>query len=160
MHELHIYDLNRALPFDHTKLAKPTAAGDFNVRSVERGSRLVSCSLSRLVLQMPRGNLEGIQPRIILCKQIVQQIKNCEYGKAFRLLRQHKVDINLIYDVDPQLFLANIDKFVAEVKQVDYLNLFVNSLSDASRGRELEFMFPQNEEDIIKQKHAEMTEKF
>jgi hypothetical protein len=50
MHELHIYDLNRALPYDHTKLAKPTAEGDFNVRSVERGSRLVCCSLSRLVL--------------------------------------------------------------------------------------------------------------
>jgi elongator complex protein 1 len=71
MHELHIYDLNRQLPADHTKLAVLDALGDFNVRAVERGSRLVSCTQSRLVLQMPRGNLEGIHPRIILCKHIV-----------------------------------------------------------------------------------------
>lgn len=50
MHELHIYDLNRTLPQDHTKLSKPTAEGDFNVRAVERGSRLVTCIGSRLVL--------------------------------------------------------------------------------------------------------------
>jgi len=42
-------------------------------------------------------------------------IKDREYGRAFRLLRQNKVDINMIYDVDPEQFLANIDKFVAEV---------------------------------------------
>lgn len=48
----------------------------------------------------------------------------------------------MIYDVDPEQFLANIDKFVAEVKQVDYLNLFVNSLSNNERGKELAFMFP------------------
>lgn len=35
-----------------------------------------------------------------------------EYGKAFRLLRQHKIDINLLYDVNPDKFLANIGKFV------------------------------------------------
>jgi len=50
---------------------------------------------------MPRGNLEGIQPRIILLKQVISLIKDKSYGKAFRLLRQHKLDINLIYDVDP-----------------------------------------------------------
>jgi len=50
---------------------------------------------------MPRGNLEGIQPRIMLLKEVVQLIKDSEYGRAFRLLRQHKLDINLIYDVDP-----------------------------------------------------------
>jgi elongator complex protein 1 len=87
MHELHIYDLNRQLPADSQSLAKPQAYGDFNVRAVERGSRLVMCSKSRLVMQMPRGNLEGIHPRIILCKELVQMIKDKLYGKAFRLIR-------------------------------------------------------------------------
>jgi hypothetical protein len=60
MHELHIYDLNRVLPTSHTSLAKVTDDGNFNVRAVERGARLVTCCGSRVVLQMPRGNLEGI----------------------------------------------------------------------------------------------------
>lgn len=65
---------------------------------------------------MPRGNLEGIQPRIILLKEVIILIKAKSYGKAFRLLRQNKLDINLIYDVDPNQFIENITKFVQEVK--------------------------------------------
>ena len=87
MHELHIYDLNRVLPSSHTSLAKISDEGNFNVRAVERGARLVTCCGSRVVLQMPRGNLEGIQPRNILLKEVVQLIKDSEYGRAFRLLR-------------------------------------------------------------------------
>ena len=60
-------------------------------------------------------------------------------------MRQHKIDINLIYDVNPGKFMANISKFVSEVKQVDYLNLFINSLNEEERGKELEFMRPQND---------------
>ena len=109
---------------------------------------------------MPRGNLESIQPRIILLKEIIQLINDKEYGKSFRILRQNKLDINLIYDTNPDQFLANIDKFVAEVKQVDYLNLFVNSLNKSSRGEELEFMVPQAKEDLIKQEHDEFIKSF
>jgi elongator complex protein 1 len=79
---------------------------------------------------MPRGNLEGIYPRIIMLKEVIEDIENIEYGKAFRLLRQHKIDLNLLYDVNPEKFLNNIAKFVKEVKQVDYLNLFINSLNE------------------------------
>lgn len=95
---------------------------------------------------MPRGNLEGIYPRITMLKQLIEDIEAEKYGSSFRLLRQHKIDINLIYDVNPSKFLANISKFVSEVKQVDYLNLFINSLNEDERGKELEFMRPQKEE--------------
>ena len=50
MHELHIYDLNRVLPANHTSIAKITDDGNFNVRAVERGARLVTCCGSRVVL--------------------------------------------------------------------------------------------------------------
>lgn len=92
---------------------------------------------------MPRGNLEGIQPRILLLKTVVRLIKKTRFGMAFKLLRQHKLDINLLYDVDPEKFLGNMGKFVKQVKKVDYLNLFVNSLSNNERSRELDFMFPE-----------------
>lgn len=109
---------------------------------------------------MPRGNLEGITPRIMLLKEVIQLIKDAEYGRAFRLLRQHKLDINLIYDVDPVQFMSKIDKFVKEVKKVDFLNLFINSLENADRGKELEFMSPQREEDIIRKEHNEFALQF
>lgn len=51
--------------------------------------------------------------------------------------------------------MSKIDKFVKEVKQVDYLNLFVNSLANSDRGKELEFMSPQREEDIIRKEHLQ-----
>ena len=146
-HEMFIYDLNRALPQptpgaeipQHASLADDTK---FNVRGVERGSRIVAISGVKTVLQMPRGNLEAVYPRITMLKQAIEDIEAREYGKAFRALRQHKIDLNLLYDVNPDRFLENIDKFVAEVKQVDYLNLFINSLNEEERGRELEFMRP------------------
>lgn len=46
-----------------------TDSGNFNIRAVERGSKIVTVDPgTRTVLQMPRGNLEGIYPRIIMLK--------------------------------------------------------------------------------------------
>jgi elongator complex protein 1 len=93
-----------------------------------------------------------------MLKQLIADIEAEKYGIAFRLLRQHKIDINLIYDVNPTKFLASISKFVSEVKQVDYLNLFINSLSEDERGKELEFMRPQKEEQLIRAQHEEFMQ--
>ena len=54
---------------------------------------------------MPRGNLEGIFPRIMMIKKIIEDIEKLEYEKTFILLRQHKIDINLLYDVNPERFM-------------------------------------------------------
>lgn len=66
----------------------------------------------------------------------------------------------MIFDVDPKQFLVNINGFVAEVKQVDYLNLFINSLNNDERGSELEFMRPRKEEDIIEKQHRDLMLQF
>ncbi len=104
---------------------------------------------------MPRGNLEGIYPRMIMLKKSFELIQNIKYGEAFRLLRQHKIDINLIHDLDPDKFFENVDVLVRELKSVDYLNLFINSINESARGRELEFMLPLSDEDRIKNLHKE-----
>ena len=75
-HLLYIYDLNRRLPASMgpdqpPKLASLEETGNFNVRAVERGSRIVTFAGFKAVLQMPRGNLEGIQPRIMLLKEVI-----------------------------------------------------------------------------------------
>lgn len=49
--------------------------------------------------------------------------------------------------------MNHILKFVKEVKQVDYLNLFINSLNEDLRGKELQFMRPQKDEDLIVTNH-------
>ena len=84
---------------------------------------------------------------------MIADIEAMEYGKSFCLLRQHKIDINLLYDVNPEKFMGNIEKFVKEVPQVDHLNLFINSLNEEARGKELEFMRPQNHEDLLRKEH-------
>lgn len=117
-HELFNYDLNKALPKPATLSAAgagpqqgldvpihPTldTHGNFNIRAVERGSKIVTVDPGiRTVLQMPRGNLEGIHPRIITLKKAIEDIETTNYGKAFLTLRQHKIDINLLYDVNPE----------------------------------------------------------
>ncbi len=61
---------------------------------------------------------------------MIADIEAMDYGKSFRMLRQHKIDINLLYDVNPEKFMENIAKFVKEVPQVDHQNLFINSLNE------------------------------
>lgn len=111
-------------------------------------------------MQMPRGNLEGIQPRIILCKHLILMIQRKQYRKAFLLIRKHKVDLNMLYDVNPEQFFEEIDLFVRQIREVDFLNLFINSLSNESRGRELDFMWPRKPEDVITQQISEATQKY
>lgn len=71
-HELFNYDLNKKLPKPVSGSevpAHPTleSSGNFNIRAVERGSKIVTVDPgTRTVLQMPRGNLEGIYPRLIV----------------------------------------------------------------------------------------------
>lgn len=52
-------------------------ARDVTVRAVEQGSRLVAAppQSSRVVLQMPRGNLEGICPRVLVLAGIADHLQ-------------------------------------------------------------------------------------
>jgi hypothetical protein len=74
-HSLLVYNLNKSLPLpvydpnepDTTKMVpKLPLIGDdsFYVRNVERGARLVCCNLTKTIIQMPRGNLEGKLRRV------------------------------------------------------------------------------------------------
>ena len=69
-------------------------------------------------------------PRLIVLDEIKKDVLNQNYEKAFVLCRKNKINLNLMYDIDPDLFMKNLDKFVNEVKKEDYLNLFLNSLID------------------------------
>jgi len=105
----------------------------YEARTVERGSVLVSVSNRdpSAILQLPRGNLEGIYPRSLVIPYVMSFISKREYSKAVEMMRKQKVDMNLIIDLNPNLMISeDAEKFVLEVEREDYLNLFIANLRD------------------------------
>lgn len=106
----------------------------YEPRSVERGSTIITIlpNLPNIVLQLPRGNLEGICPRALLLPFVMELIYKEKYSDVLNLMRKQKIDMNLIVDLDPYKFLSNggVEKMVEQVKQIDYLNLFIASLQN------------------------------
>lgn len=121
-------------------------------RAIERGSRIVTVvpSSTTLILQVPRGNLETICPRPLVLRVVRSLLDRCaglcschtrlaadvsndhshRYRAAFLLCRRHRIDLNILHDHDPDAFVANLRDFVSQVKDVDYLNLFLSGLKD------------------------------
>lgn len=101
-------------------------------RRVERGALLVSAvtETSGVVLQMPRGNLETIHPRAMVLASLRQHLNSLEYRSAYSLCRCHRIDLNILHDHSPELFMQTIGKFVKDLESVDHLNIFLSSLRD------------------------------
>ncbi|EGG00479.1 uncharacterized protein MELLADRAFT_111808 [Melampsora larici-populina 98AG31] len=103
-------------------------------RAVERGSRIVTSrpSSMKLILQMPRGNLETIFPRPMVLRRICMDLLiEDRWLDAFIECRKHKIDFNLLVDFDFQKFMNHGAKdFVEQVIDVDHINLFLSSLKN------------------------------
>ena len=100
----------------------------FYSRFVEKTSSIVALTQSNLVLEHSRGNLETIAPRGLVLHQVDKLVKAQNYLEGFKLLRQHKIDLNLLYDIDPVLF--DVKSFVSQIKRQDFINLFLTGLKD------------------------------
>ena len=81
-----------------------------------------------LVLQMPRGNLETIHPRAMVVAGIRHLIEKLDYSRAFTYCRTQRVDMNILYDHNPQQFLANVGLFLDQLGDATYIDLFLSSL--------------------------------
>ncbi|KAG1738258.1 pol II transcription elongation factor [Suillus lakei] len=99
-------------------------------RRVERGSRIVTGvpSTMSLVLQMPRGNLETINPRPMVMKVVKTDLDAGLWRKAFMACRKHRIDLSIIVEHNQQVFMAGIPAFVEQIEDVDYINLFLTSV--------------------------------
>ncbi|KAF8260574.1 IKI3 family-domain-containing protein [Lactarius quietus] len=108
-------------------------------RRVERGSRIVTSvpSAMSLVLQMPRGNLETINPRPMVMVAIQADVDAGNYRKAFLACRKHRIDLNVIVDRDTKLFRERLPLFIEQVSDVDYINLFLTNLAQGSQPAEV-----------------------
>jgi elongator complex protein 1 len=105
----------------------------YESRNVERGARLVAILPSQptAVLQMPRGNLEGVSPRALVLRYVLTKITSGEYMDAFRMMRRQKVDLNILVDVNPWHFLdEGVSTFLEQVEVIDHLNLFISCLQN------------------------------
>lgn len=125
----------------HTLLAAPLAApalarlgqAESGVRRMERGGRLVVAVAgdSRVVLQLPRGNLEVVSPRPLVVAALTRLLAAHQYAAALALARRHRLDTNLLYDHDPAHFLAAARPFVVDVADPQRLDLFLAALTEA-----------------------------
>ena len=107
----------------------------YEPRNVERGSRVVAilAEAPTTVLQLPRGNLEGVYPRALVLPFVMHLIDQGRYGEAMEVMRRQKIDLNLFCDMDPLHFLdGGIASFITQVDQIDYLNLFISCLFDGN----------------------------
>lgn len=131
LHFLPIESLRDFDPF--TESDNHAVLDGYEPRLVERGARLVSIFPSRpsLVLQMPRGNLEGISPRGLVLPYVMTKIQTGDLHEAFDIMRRQRVDLNLIVDLDPSNFLSCVaDQLICQIEKIDNINLFISSLID------------------------------
>lgn len=94
-------------------------------RSIERGGKIVSLVVedAKIILQMPRGNIETINPRTLLIQRLKELLEEKSYGRAFQMMRKNRINLNLLVDHNLQSFIDNINFIVQEIGKDDVLNI-------------------------------------
>ncbi|CAF1949608.1 unnamed protein product [Rotaria magnacalcarata] len=110
-------------------------------RRTERGTRIVCTAFTdlKLVLQMPRGNLETIYPRPLLLTYISADLIDSEttnYKRAFELMRKNRLNLNFLYDYNPKQFFDNIPSFISKTRSDDDICLFISEIENEKNTRE------------------------
>ncbi|KJH49568.1 hypothetical protein DICVIV_04300 [Dictyocaulus viviparus] len=102
-------------------------------RAVEIGSNLIVCCSEGIdvIMQMPRGNLETIHPRIFVIRLIKRLIDDLNYVGALKCMKKHRIDMNLLVDHKPDVFMDNIAMLVQSVNDPELLNIFIAMLNNS-----------------------------
>ncbi|NWI65046.1 ELP1 protein, partial [Todus mexicanus] len=118
-------------------LSSAAAPNSETLRKVERGSRIITVvpQDTKVVLQMPRGNLETVHHRALVLAQIRKWLDRLMFREAFQCMRKLRINLNLLYDHNPQasmphyVFLENTETFIRQIDSVNYINLFFTELN-------------------------------
>ncbi|XP_028315057.1 elongator complex protein 1 isoform X2 [Gouania willdenowi] len=102
------------------------------VRRVERGSRIVTVvpKDTRVILQMPRGNLESFHHRALVLAQLRSWLDQLRFKAAFESMKKLRINLNFIYDHNPKVFLENVEAFVTQLSSINHINLFITELKE------------------------------
>ncbi|KAM4637762.1 elongator complex protein 1 isoform 2-T2 [Amazona ochrocephala] len=113
-------------------LSSAAAPNSETLRKVERGSRIITVvpQDTKVVLQMPRGNLETVHHRALVLAQIRKWLDRLMFREAFQSMRKLRINLNLLYDHNPKVFLENAENFVRQIDTVNYINLFFTELKE------------------------------
>ncbi|KAM7418162.1 hypothetical protein PAMA_017690 [Pampus argenteus] len=113
-------------------LASDGGQNDETLRRVERGSRIVTVvpQDTRVILQMPRGNLETVHHRALVLAQLRKWLNSLRFKEAFDCMRKLRINLNLIYDHNPKVFLENILTFITQLNSINHINLFLTELKE------------------------------
>ncbi|XP_053910460.1 elongator complex protein 1 isoform X2 [Cuculus canorus] len=113
-------------------LSSAAAPNSESLRKVERGSRIVTVvpQDTKVVLQMPRGNLETVHHRALVLAQIRKWLDRLMFREAFQCMRKLRINLNLLYDHNPKIFLENAEAFIRQIDSVNYINLFFTELKE------------------------------
>ncbi|KAF8845970.1 pol II transcription elongation factor [Paxillus ammoniavirescens] len=119
-----------ALPLENSTSPAQLSSDAWEKRRVERGSRIVTVvpSTMSLVLQMPRGNLETINPRPLVMEVVKSDLDSGRWQKAFLSCRKHRIDLSIIVQHNQDAFMAGVSAFIDQIQDVDYINLFLTNV--------------------------------
>ncbi|XP_061492160.1 elongator complex protein 1 isoform X2 [Rhineura floridana] len=123
---------NTSLKVLQSGLGNSSVPNSETLRKVERGSRIVTIvpQETKLILQMPRGNLETVHHRALVLAQVRKWLDGLQFKEAFECMRKLRINLNLIYDHNPKVFLENVETFIKQIDSVNYINLFLTELKE------------------------------
>src|SRR3546814_12656319 len=83
----------------------------------------------KVVIPLPRGNLEGFEPRPLILQQIYRLLELEQLGDALVVMRRQRVDMNLAADHHPGAWVVQrLPLLVEQAATVEALNLFISAL--------------------------------
>ncbi|KAM8909960.1 elongator complex protein 1 isoform 2-T2 [Spinachia spinachia] len=113
-------------------LASDGGHNDESLRRVERGSRIVTVvpQDTRVILQMPRGNLETVHHRALVLAQLRKWLDSLRFRDSFECMRKLRINLNFIYDHNPKVLLENMQTFITQLNSISHINLFLTELKE------------------------------
>nr|XP_056704911.1 elongator complex protein 1 [Euleptes europaea] len=123
---------NTSLKALQAALGSTSTPDNETLRKIERGSRIVTIvpQDTKLILQVPRGNLETIHHRALVLAQVRKWLDRIQFKEAFEFMRKLRINLNLLYDHNPKVFLDNVETFIKQVDNVNHINLFLTELKE------------------------------
>uniref|UniRef100_A0A671U8I9 Elongator complex protein 1 n=1 Tax=Sparus aurata TaxID=8175 RepID=A0A671U8I9_SPAAU len=134
-------------------LASDGGQNDETLRRVERGSRIVTVvpQDTRVILQMPRGNLETVHHRALVLAQLRKWLDRLRFRDAFECMKKLRINMNLIYDHNPKVFLENIENFITQLSSINHINLFLTELKEEDTTSS---MYPRPDGSLVQTQHV------
>ncbi|KAF6250794.1 IKI3 family-domain-containing protein [Scenedesmus sp. NREL 46B-D3] len=112
-------DLRAAMALAMRPGGAAAAARDPHVRALEPGALVLASPWGDVgaILQMQRGNLEGVSPRLLVLAAICDALEQRLYAPAWQLAVTHRADLNLLVDYAWPRVVQDAAQFVAAVRE-------------------------------------------